>query len=678
MINKNRKFDSTSEDAFIKNNAKRHSKTKKKSDGKKSGKKIALMVVGCFLGIILLIGLIVFLFNAIFGINLITVLINTLITPEARKTGDDTQKLTSADTTFEKDDGTVVEQADHIYTFLATGTDKSGGLTDVIMVAMYNIDKQTVSILQIPRDTYVNVSPRLYYDDNGNLTSKNYDDGNTFGTKINSAYSHARSLADSTVKSLVNEASDLDENEIRDLCKSKDYAFLGADTEKVVKYTNEKNSSEKQKIFNNIKRDFGIKYLCTLIYYNYGIPVDYHAQVNLSGFRGVVDAIGGVDLYVPQDMYYNDPYQDLYINLKKGQQHLNGAQAEDFVRFRSGYAAADIARLDAQKIFMSAFLKKLFSVSTVSKIDNIVTEIQKNLYTNLPLKDTIYFGQNALGIDLSSGISMTTLPGGGAWADGVSYYSANREAVMKLVNESFNKYSDELPEERFLMVELKNTPVEVSTSTVGDIEENAPDLGFLPEGSDHGLENESDDVSPDGENDDGAGAAAPKDDQDSDDNDVSESKDKGKDKDKDNKDSEGDTEDESEAEGDESDDSSEDNDNTDGDNKDESTEKEPEDSSENDDENTGSDENTDSDVENADNDGKSENTDDDEEASQAGAVDRENSQAKSADGTDSVSEPEDNSVNKDNDSDEDSKESENQNNSYGNSELLEMLEQNAA
>ena len=82
---------------------------------------------------------------------------------------------------------------------------------------------------------------------------------------------------------------------------------------------------------------------------SFNIPIDFYVLINLKGFKAVVDRIGGVDMYVPYDMHYEDPEQDLYIHINKGQQTLMGDDAEGFVRYRSGYIMADIARGDAQK-----------------------------------------------------------------------------------------------------------------------------------------------------------------------------------------------------------------------------------------------------------------------------------------------------------------------------------------
>ena len=73
-----------------------------------------------------------------------------------------------------------------------------------------------------------------------------------------------------------------------------------------------------------------------------GFRPDGYAMVNFDVFARVVDLFGGVDFDVPVDMDYEDPYQDLYIHLKAGEQHLNGEEALQVMRFRSGYAMADL------------------------------------------------------------------------------------------------------------------------------------------------------------------------------------------------------------------------------------------------------------------------------------------------------------------------------------------------
>ena len=66
-----------------------------------------------------------------------------------------------------------------------------------------------------------------------------------------------------------------------------------------------------------------------------GIKIDHYVKVDLEGFREIVDAVGGVDVDVPQDMHWDmRDTGDPLIDLKKGMQHLDGEKAEQLVRFR--------------------------------------------------------------------------------------------------------------------------------------------------------------------------------------------------------------------------------------------------------------------------------------------------------------------------------------------------------
>ena len=360
------------------------------------------------------------------------------------------------------------------YNFLAVGCDRKAWLSDVIMLATYDVGEKSVSIMQIPRDTYVSVTKKLILDNDGSISVSNFDGKSGYGCKINAVLGHGGNFAGTELKRLADAAKDKTNTEIDSLCKD---SFLDVDRKTLTAYMNAKGS-EKSDAEYKIKLKFAIKYLSTLLYRCYGFSADFYAQVNLDGFVDIVDAIGGVDVYVQNDMNYDDPYQDLHIHIKAGNQHLNGKDAEGFIRFRYGYAGADIARIDAQKIFMTAFIKKLMSIEGVSKLNDLVKEVNANLNTNVSLSDALYFATNALDLDLTK-VVMLTMPGTPAYINNVSYYLVNKTALMENINTYLNKYSEPLDESRFLVVQgtSKNTSREPLTAT--DIEEKQPDLGWL-------------------------------------------------------------------------------------------------------------------------------------------------------------------------------------------------------
>ena len=134
--------------------------------------------------------------------------------------------------------------------------------------------------------------------------------------------------------------------------------------------------------------------------------------IDTAGLREIIDAIGGIDMEVPFDMDYEDPEQDLYIHLKAGYQHLDGAKAEQFVRFRSAYLEGDIGRISAQRLFLTALANQVKTKLDVSTAVSIAKTAIDYVTTDLTVAEIGYFVKSALSVDMDS-ISFTTLPGGG-------------------------------------------------------------------------------------------------------------------------------------------------------------------------------------------------------------------------------------------------------------------------
>ena len=109
-----------------------------------------------------------------------------------------------------------------------------------------------------------------------------------------------------------------------------------------------------------------------------GIPIDRYVIIDFKGFEEIVDAIGGVKYNVPVRMKYDDPTQDLHIDLQPGMQTLNGKKALHFVRFRKcnsgesgGYPGGDVERIQAQQEFIKAVLKQLASPTKILQLNDI-------------------------------------------------------------------------------------------------------------------------------------------------------------------------------------------------------------------------------------------------------------------------------------------------------------------
>ena len=192
----------------------------------------------------------------------------------------------------------------------------------------------------------------------------------------------------------------------------------------------------------------GLKRTAEYFEKNLAIKIHYSAVMDLDGFSGIVDAVGGVDMYVPMRMYYSDPYQTppLYIDLQEGYQHLDGDKAEQFVRYRYGYVTGDYGRQDAQKLFISAFINKLkSSITDVSTVTSLAKNVVTYVDTDITDADIVYFGKCFLGIGTGKSVNMEDIkmfsaPGDSAMWNSASMYCINRDYMAELMNEYFNIY----------------------------------------------------------------------------------------------------------------------------------------------------------------------------------------------------------------------------------------------
>ena len=119
-----------------------------------------------------------------------------------------------------------------------------------------------------------------------------------------------------------------------------------------------------------------------------GFRPDKYVIVNFDGIAAIVDAIGGVDYDVPFDMKYDDPSQNLHIDLKKGQQHLDGKQTVGFLRWRHNndytvqYTNGDEGRVENQQKFLKALAGQVLQIKNVTKIRSIAEAVFKNVKTD--------------------------------------------------------------------------------------------------------------------------------------------------------------------------------------------------------------------------------------------------------------------------------------------------------
>lgn len=177
--------------------------------------------------------------------------------------------------------------------------------------------------------------------------------------------------------------------------------------------------------------------------------IKYYAVLKIDVIREIIDLLGGIDYNVPANLVYDDPVQNLHINLKKGQQHLDGQKAEQLLRFRHPnqytgevmkyYDGSDLKRVETQQNFVKEVLRQKMNLKSITKINNIIQTVFKNVETDIPMNEALKLAQSA-GKIKSDEMNTFMLPGraedGGAW-----YYIPDKNKISELVKQYFSANS---------------------------------------------------------------------------------------------------------------------------------------------------------------------------------------------------------------------------------------------
>jgi LCP family protein required for cell wall assembly len=156
-----------------------------------------------------------------------------------------------------------------------------------------------------------------------------------------------------------------------------------------------------------------------------GIHVDYYVRTNFAGFAKVIDALGGVTIDVEERMYYKAA--DTLIDLKPGVQHLNGAKALQYARFRDdgvgdfgAWGGEEHGRVARQKKLLKAVIAQTKDLRNAWRLPKVVNVVQEAVVTDLPGGDMIRLGLAYKNVS-DADVTTVVFPGIPRWVDGTSY-----------------------------------------------------------------------------------------------------------------------------------------------------------------------------------------------------------------------------------------------------------------
>ena len=204
------------------------------------------------------------------------------------------------------------------------------------------------------------------------------------------------------------------------------------------------NQAEQRKI-NSVYGDHGILGVKKSVSHILeGVPIHHYVMLDYKGVEKIVDNIGGVEVDIPFNMNYKDPYSKppLNIDIPSGKQVLDGKRALDFLRYRKGnksgggYLDGDLGRIKAQQQFIQSFIGKAS--------DNMLTVLRSgfnHVKTDVNLIDSLNYGRKALGMT-NDDFEMQTLPGEAEFKKVgkkvLSYFTFNKAETKKVLEIIYN------------------------------------------------------------------------------------------------------------------------------------------------------------------------------------------------------------------------------------------------
>ncbi|MEC5423318.1 LCP family protein [Virgibacillus sp. C22-A2] len=153
------------------------------------------------------------------------------------------------------------------------------------------------------------------------------------------------------------------------------------------------------------------------------VPIDYYVEVDMDGFKELVDAVDGVTVNNTLDFFYDG------TDFPVGELTLNGEEALKYSRMRSLDPKGDLGRQERQRKIIQGFIKKAVHIETLTNYGSILEVIGDNVKTNLTFDDMKEIRANYS--QSRHNIEQIQLEGSGKEEEDVFYYLVSKEERTK-------------------------------------------------------------------------------------------------------------------------------------------------------------------------------------------------------------------------------------------------------
>ena len=164
----------------------------------------------------------------------------------------------------------------------------------------------------------------------------------------------------------------------------------------------------------------------------FGIKIDKYIIVHDEAVEHIVDALGGIPVYVEKPMKYHDWAGHLHIDLDKGNHTLSGKQAIGYLRYRKD-GLGDIGRTQRQQWFLKSLFAKLHSPQVITKIPDILNVCNTYIKTDMSFYELSQYAGFARGVDENK-VEIATLPGAPNQKGYISYWILDPQKTQEVID----------------------------------------------------------------------------------------------------------------------------------------------------------------------------------------------------------------------------------------------------
>lgn len=165
-----------------------------------------------------------------------------------------------------------------------------------------------------------------------------------------------------------------------------------------------------------------------------GISIHQYIIIDMSTFTELIDILGGLDIYVEENMDYEDEAAGLSIHIPQGYQHLSGEDVQKYLRYR-GEKLGDVGRVQRQQKFIKALYAKVLQLDTIPKLPAIANIFRTRMETSAEIFDSAHLA-NVLRKMSSDPPTTLMLPGSenvdGAWVPNIAELEARMSELFPL------------------------------------------------------------------------------------------------------------------------------------------------------------------------------------------------------------------------------------------------------